>query len=92
LEKLSFQDFDKTIDGYVFNVNKYTNRLASELKVTSDQAILAKNKARMTQLSQDFVQVTIGEIVPNLADKKAEFIRLHNEVRVIEGKAPREIK
>ncbi|MEG1806432.1 MAG: hypothetical protein RR327_08605, partial [Clostridia bacterium] len=74
------------------DIQIYTPYSAEKLQEMANDKTITKNKARMTQLSQDFVQATIGEIVPNLADKKAEFIRLHNEVRVIEGKAPREVK
>ena len=47
-------------------------------------------KARLHSLSEDMIQHEAGEIVPNYEERKAEFIRLHNELRVLEGKTPRQ--
>ena len=48
-------------------------------------------RRRLAELSQDLVQALAGELVPDLEDRKAEFIRLHNTLRELEGKEPREI-
>ena len=45
---------------------------------------------RLNQLSQDFVQAMAGAYFENLEERKAEFQTLHNELRVLEGKEPRE--
>ncbi|MBE6691098.1 MAG: hypothetical protein E7590_07460 [Ruminococcaceae bacterium] len=54
-------------------------------------AVLRKIKIRkrLEALSQDFMQVVAGEIIPDLDERKAEFVALHNELRVLEGKEPR---
>ena len=48
-------------------------------------------RRRLDALSKDIVQALAGELVPDLEDRKAEFIRLHNALRELEGKEPREI-
>lgn len=57
-----------------------------------NQKRIAEIKARLTALSEDIVQDQAGEIVPNIAERKAEFIAKHNELRVLEGKEPREVQ
>ena len=47
---------------------------------------------RLVELDQDIVQDIAGEIVPNIEERKAEFITLHNELRTLLGKEPRLIK
>ena len=46
---------------------------------------------RLVELDQDIVQDIAGEIVPNIEERKAEFITLHNELRTLLGKEPRQI-
>ena len=45
---------------------------------------------RLNQLSQDFTQHSLGAIFDDIEERKAEFIKLHNELRVLIGKEPRE--
>lgn len=49
-------------------------------------------KAELSKLSEDIIQAQAGEVVPNIEERKARFITLHNELRELEGKEPREIK
>lgn len=51
--------------------------------------LLNNKKNRLSELSKDLVQVQAGLIIPNIEDKKLEFISLLNEIRAIEGKSPR---
>jgi hypothetical protein len=46
-------------------------------------------KARLAELSNDFVQVWAGAIISDIEDRKRQFIELHNELRGILGKVPR---
>jgi hypothetical protein len=46
---------------------------------------------RLNELSKDIIQSLVGEDVPNLDLRKAEFVALHNELRVLEGKEPRAV-
>lgn len=45
-----------------------------------------EHKKRLRSLSEDIIQLICGEDVPNIEAKKAEFISIHNTVRVYEGK------
>lgn len=47
---------------------------------------------RLIELNQDIAQDLVGEVVPDFDKRKKEFIALHNELRVLLGKTPREIK
>ena len=47
---------------------------------------------RLVELDQDIVQDIAGEVVPNIEERKAEFIDLHNELRTLLGKEQRELK
>ena len=46
-------------------------------------------KARLSQLSEDFVQSWAGAVIADIEDRKREFANLHNELRGILGKEPR---
>lgn len=49
-------------------------------------------KAQLQLLSEDLTQDAAGQLIPNLADKKQQFIEYHNELRTLEGKQPRGLK
>lgn len=49
-------------------------------------------QAELTALTQDIVQYMAGEDVPNIADRKARFIELHNQMRSYLGKQPRGLR
>ena len=51
-----------------------------------------ENKRMLSKLTEDIVQYVAGEDVPNIEERKATFIRIHNEVRIYEGKEIRNIK
>jgi hypothetical protein len=53
---------------------------------------IEKIKAQLIELNFDLLQDQAGLIVPNLNEKKAEFIELHNELRTLLGKQIREKK
>lgn len=46
-------------------------------------------KARLAELSEDFVQVWAGAVISDIEERKREFVKLHNELRGILGKVPR---
>lgn len=50
----------------------------------------AEIRTELDKLSQDFIQVQCGEIIPDIEERKQKFVRLHNELRVLEGKRPRD--
>lgn len=72
-------------DGLNFNSSKYYERKQKQ----ENQEKIFDNLKRMEELSKDFIQSFIGADVPNLDVKKQEFVRLHNEVRNLQGKEPR---
>lgn len=72
-------------DGLSFNPQKYNERKS---KIESEE-IIRNNIDRMNELSKDFVQYSIGATIPDIDIKKQEFVRLHNEVRNLQGKEPR---
>lgn len=47
---------------------------------------------RLVELDQDIVQDIAGEVVPNIEERKAEFVTLHNELRLLLGKKERKLK
>lgn len=49
-------------------------------------------EARLKKLDQDFRQVDLGAIIPDIEERKAEFIALHNELRQLLDKPAREYK
>lgn len=47
--------------------------------------------SRLTELTKDLAQVQAGLVIDDLEERKQEFRTLLNEVRVLQGKQPREI-
>lgn len=54
------------------------------------QQIMQKQQ-RLAELTKDFAQVEAGLVINNLEERKAEFRSLLNEIRILQGKQPREI-
>ena len=46
-------------------------------------------KKQLQPLNEDLLQVMAGVEIPNIEEKKAEFRRIHGDIREVEGK-PRE--
>lgn len=46
-------------------------------------------KMQLQPLNEDLLQAMAGVTIPNLEEKKAEFKRIHGDIRELEGK-PRE--
>lgn len=46
-------------------------------------------KMQLQPLNEDLLQVMAGVEIPNIEEKKAEFRRIHGDIRELEGK-PRE--
>ena len=60
----------------------------NEVKINKIKQI-AEKKSRLNELTKDLAQVQAGLVIDNIEDKKAEFRKLLNEVRVLQGKEPR---
>lgn len=81
-----YHDCDSSdFDGLIFNIKKYNKRKNYETNYQKIQT----NLRRMEELSKDFIQDYLGATITNLDIKKQEFVRLHNEVRTLQGKEPR---
>lgn len=53
---------------------------------------IADLKQRLSQLSEDLIQSTAGEIIADIEARKAEFVKVHNELRVLLGKDERKVE
>lgn len=56
----------------------------------NNQKRIAEIKQRLDELNKDFIQIMMGAFIPNIEDKEIEFRTLHNELRNLEGKPPRD--
>lgn len=54
------------------------------------QLRIAEIREELTNLSQDFIQTELGAIFDDLDTRKERFKSLHNELRELLGKEPRE--
>lgn len=75
-------------DDLTFSETKYNARKLLE----SNQSRIAELKQRLSQLSEDIIQSTAGEIIYDIGSRKAEFVKLHNELRVLLGKSERKVE
>ena len=75
-------------DDLTFNIEKYNARKLLE----SNQSKISELKQRLSQLSEDLIQSTAGEIIADIDSRKAEFVKLHNELRVLLGKEERKVE
>lgn len=84
-DKLSVTDFDNNLR---FIEGKYLARIQRE----ADLEKLPDLKTELNSLSQDIVQAQAGAIIPDYEKRLARFKWVHNEIRRIELKEPREYK
>lgn len=68
----------------------YVPYTSEELAEIAAKKEYRANKKRLAALTEDFIQDLAGEVVPNMAERREEFMRLHDAVRAYEGKEPRE--
>lgn len=73
-------------DDLTFSIEKYNARKQKE----TNQIRINEIKPRLEQLSQDLIQAQAGAVFEDLEERKAEFQELHNELRILLGKEPRE--
>lgn len=67
----------------------FTNEYKKELEKKQKLDKIGELKQRLNELSQDFVQAELGAEFDNITERKQEFKQLHNELREILGKEPR---
>lgn len=73
-------------DDLTFSIEKYNTRKQKQ----DNENRIAQIKPRLEQLSQDLIQAQAGAVFEDLEERKAEFQALHNELRALLGKEPRE--
>ena len=56
------------------------------------QKNLSDKTRRLEELTKDFAQVQAGFIIEDIEERKLEFQTLLNEVRVLQGKDPKQIQ
>ena len=66
-------------------IREITQEQLKEQKITELQQSL-------NELSYDIIQSTAGEIIDDIEARKAEFVKLHNELRVLLGKDERKVE
>lgn len=80
----TIREFDKELTESEINEIEKSNEIMNKNKK------IIENKNRLDELNKDFIQCFLGAKIENIELKKQEFIRLHNEIRVLEGKSPRQ--
>lgn len=73
-------------DDLTFSPIKYIDRKQRE----KDSLRISEIKPRLEQLSQDLIQAQAGAKFDDLEERKQEFQTLHNELRILLGKLPRQ--
>lgn len=74
----------KVVDGKVVAVeHEITEEELKEQRISEIQH-------RLNELNQDFIQILCGAEIENADERKEEFKTLHNELRALLGKEPRE--
>lgn len=77
----------KIVEEQIYVFIPYSNE---ELLQKAKEERISVIKIRLNQLSEDFVQYELGAIFTDFQDRKNEFIALHNELRRLLGKEPRQ--
>lgn len=86
--------FNETLNGlvpYSETPEEKAKREKSQQDFLLKKQIIAL-KMQLTPLNEKLLQDAAGQIVPNIEDVRAEFRRVHNELRALEGKEPRQAK
>lgn len=73
-------------------VQVYVPYTEAELKERADSKRIAELKAELVKVKEDIEQVEYGLVRDDYEEKKARAAEIINELRVLEGKEPREIR
>lgn len=88
--KYHIQEIEPDENGRRFKIVKNPEPTAEELAEQQKQARIEEIKTELTNLSQDFIQAEIGAVFDDLEQRKELFKALHNELRALLGKEPRQ--
>lgn len=86
--ELCIVEIEPDENGRRFQIQEIPAPTEEELK----EMRICEIQQRLVELDQDIVQDIAGEVVPNIEERKAEFVTLHNELRTLLGKEQRELK
>ena len=96
---LGYEISDEEFDNLFTQQSKGKEIVVENGKLTTREPIVSKEdvckqeiylkRARLEELSKDFIQELCGLEIPDIENRKAEFRTLLNEVRVLQGKMPR---
>lgn len=90
-----------TANGYIIreiekNIDNERQFQIQEIPVPTEEELkemrIYEIQQRLVELDQDIVQDIAGEVVPNIEERKVEFVTLHNELRLLLGKKERKLK
>ena len=70
-------------------VKESNNIITDDNEEYNKQKLIKSKQLRLEELTKDFAQVNAGFVIDNLEERKTEFRKLLNEVRVLQGKEPR---
>lgn len=70
---------------FINKLNAFNEKIETEHKIS-------EKKARLDELTKDFAQVDAGLEIADIEERRAEFRKLLNEVRALQGKEPRKRK
>ncbi len=73
------------------DIQVYVPYNAEELKKRADDKRHAELKAELAKIKEDIEQETFGLVRDDFAEKKARAAEIINELRILEGKEPREV-
>lgn len=73
------------------DIQVYIPYTETELKERADRKRLAELKAELAKIKEDIEQEVFGLVRDDYAEKKARAAAIINELRVLEGKEPREV-
>lgn len=83
MTKITLTHEDGTTETIERNINV-------DISFYENQRLMQEKINRLTELTKDLAQVEAGLIIDDLETRKAEFRTLLNEVRVLQGKEPRQ--
>lgn len=74
------------------NIQVYVSYTDKEIAERKKEQSIVKLKAELVKIKEDIEQETFGLVRTDYAEKKAQAAQIINELRVLEGKQPREVK
>lgn len=95
----------KEVTDEEFNYLMYQQSQGKEIKVINGQVVAVEHQItqeelnnirileienRLNELSQDFIQTSLGAVISDIEARKLEFKTLHNELRSLLNKQPRQ--